>query len=115
MLSGELFKMMTGVDMVHVPYRGAGPALTDLLGGKVQVIFGIPSASIEYIRAGKLRRAGGDHSGALGGAAGHPDHGRVRAGLRGERIAGIGAPGTRPLRSSTSSTRRSMRVSPIQG
>ena len=38
-LSGELFKMMTGVDMVHVPYRGAGPALTDLLGGQVQVVF----------------------------------------------------------------------------
>ena len=54
-LSGELFKMMTGVDMVHVPYRGAAPALTDLLGGQVQVCFGTLLASIEYIRAGKLR------------------------------------------------------------
>jgi tripartite-type tricarboxylate transporter receptor subunit TctC len=54
-VSGELFKMMTGVDMTHVPYRGGGPALTDLLGGQVQVAFIGPVASIEYIRAGKLR------------------------------------------------------------
>src|SRR5260370_14476910 len=54
-VSGELFKMMTGVEMVHVPYRGAGPALTDLLGGQVQVYFTPMSAAIEYIRAGKLR------------------------------------------------------------
>jgi tripartite-type tricarboxylate transporter receptor subunit TctC len=52
---GELFKFMTGVEMVHVPYRGAGPALTDLLGGQVQVLFDTVSSSIEYIRAGKLR------------------------------------------------------------
>src|SRR5258708_6268666 len=54
-LSGELFKMMTGVNMLHVPYRGAGPALTDLLGGQVQVMFDNVSSSIEYIRTGKLR------------------------------------------------------------
>ena len=54
-VAGELFKMMTGVDMVHVPYRGAAPALTDLLGGQVQVMFDSMPASIEYIRAGKLR------------------------------------------------------------
>jgi tripartite-type tricarboxylate transporter receptor subunit TctC len=54
-LSGELFKVMTGVNMVHVPYRGTAPALTDLLGGQVQVMFASMSSSIEYIRAGKLR------------------------------------------------------------
>lgn len=53
-LGGELFKMMTGVDMVHVPYRGGAPALTDLIGGQVQVYFPGLAASIEYIRAGKL-------------------------------------------------------------
>jgi tripartite-type tricarboxylate transporter receptor subunit TctC len=54
-ISGELFKMMTAVSMVHVPYRSAGPALIDLLGGQVQVMFdGLPS-SIEHIRAGRLR------------------------------------------------------------
>jgi tripartite-type tricarboxylate transporter receptor subunit TctC len=54
-VSGELFKMMAGVNMVHVPYRGGGPALVDLLGGQVQVMFASMSSSIEYVRAGKLR------------------------------------------------------------
>ena len=54
-ISGELFKMMTGVNLVHVPYRGGGPALVDLLGGQVQVMFATMSSSIEYFRAGKLR------------------------------------------------------------
>jgi tripartite-type tricarboxylate transporter receptor subunit TctC len=52
---GELFKMMTGVDMLHVPYRGGGPALTDLLAGQVPVMFDTLATSIEHIRAGKLR------------------------------------------------------------
>jgi len=54
-LSGELFKMMTGLSFVHVPYRGAAPALTDLIGGQVQVMFGEMPPSIEFIKAGKLR------------------------------------------------------------
>jgi len=54
-MSGELFKMMTGVNMVHVPYRGSAPMLTDLLGGQVQVTFDNMPSSIEHIRAGKLR------------------------------------------------------------
>jgi tripartite-type tricarboxylate transporter receptor subunit TctC len=54
-MSGELFKMLTGVEMVHVPYRGTAPALTDLIGGQVQVIFSPMPASIEYIRTGALR------------------------------------------------------------
>jgi len=54
-LVGELFKMMAGVDFVHVPYRGAGPALADLLGGQVMISFAGIAGSIEYIRAGKLR------------------------------------------------------------
>ena len=54
-LAGELFKMMAGVDMVHVPYRGGAPAITDLLGGQVQVYFPTATGSIEYIRTGKLR------------------------------------------------------------
>jgi tripartite-type tricarboxylate transporter receptor subunit TctC len=78
-ITGELFKMMTGVDMVHVPYRGGAPALTDLLGGQVQVMFPGPAASIEYIRTGMLRAL------AVTSAA------RLEvlpngAGLRGERI-----------------------------
>jgi tripartite-type tricarboxylate transporter receptor subunit TctC len=54
-LSGEMFKMMAGVDMVHVPYRGGAPALTDLIGGQVQLMFDNVSSSIEHIRTGKLR------------------------------------------------------------
>ena len=54
-IAGELFKMMTGVNMVHVPYRGAAPALTDLLGNQAQVMFPSMPSSIQYIRAGKLR------------------------------------------------------------
>jgi tripartite-type tricarboxylate transporter receptor subunit TctC len=54
-LSGELFKLMTGANMVHVPYRGAAPALVDLIAGQVQVQFASTPETIEYIRAGKLR------------------------------------------------------------
>src|SRR5450759_87657 len=54
-MSGELFKMMTGVDLVHVPYRGGALALTDLIGGQVQVMFDNLPTSAEYIKAGKLR------------------------------------------------------------
>jgi tripartite-type tricarboxylate transporter receptor subunit TctC len=54
-LSGELFKMMTGIEMQHVPYRGNGPALTDLLGGQVQIMFDTMPAAIGYVRAGQLR------------------------------------------------------------
>jgi len=54
-LSGELFKAMAGVNMLHVPYRGTGPALTALLGGQVQVMFASMPGSVEYVKAGKLR------------------------------------------------------------
>jgi tripartite-type tricarboxylate transporter receptor subunit TctC len=51
----EMFRSVTGVDMLHVPYRGGGPALTDLLGGQVQAYFGTSASTIEYVRTGKLR------------------------------------------------------------
>jgi tripartite-type tricarboxylate transporter receptor subunit TctC len=54
-VNGELFKMMTGVDLVHVPYRGGAPALADLLAGQVQVMFDVLPESIGHVRAGKLR------------------------------------------------------------
>jgi tripartite-type tricarboxylate transporter receptor subunit TctC len=54
-LAGELFKMMAGVDLTHVPYRGDSPAMTDLIGGEVDVMFGIASLSLEYIRSGQVR------------------------------------------------------------
>ena len=81
---GELFKMMTGVDMLHVPYRGS--FLPDLLGGQVQVVFDPMSAVDRVYSSRQAARACGDHCDALGGAAGCPDRGRLRAGLRGERL-----------------------------
>jgi tripartite-type tricarboxylate transporter receptor subunit TctC len=57
-MSGELFKAMTGVDIVHVPYRGAGPAMADLLPGRVQLMFDNLPSSIEHIRSGRLRALG---------------------------------------------------------
>ncbi|MBP6768674.1 MAG: tripartite tricarboxylate transporter substrate binding protein [Reyranella sp.] len=57
-LAGELFKMMAGIDMVHIPYRGGGPAMTDLLSGQVQVSFGSVASSMQYVRGGQLRALG---------------------------------------------------------
>jgi tripartite-type tricarboxylate transporter receptor subunit TctC len=54
-MAGELFKMMAGVDLIHVPYRGQGPALTDLLGGDVQVLFATAPGTTDYVRDGRLR------------------------------------------------------------
>ena len=57
-VAGELFKMMASVDLVHVPYRSEALALPDLLGGQVQVLFGVMPASLGYVRAGRLRALG---------------------------------------------------------
>jgi tripartite-type tricarboxylate transporter receptor subunit TctC len=57
-MSGELFKLLAGVDLLHVPYRGAGPALIDLVGGQVQMMIDSIPSSIEYIKAGRLRALG---------------------------------------------------------
>jgi tripartite-type tricarboxylate transporter receptor subunit TctC len=54
-VAGELFKMMAGIDMLYVPYKSSAPALTDLLGGQVHVMFDVTTSSIEHTRAGKLR------------------------------------------------------------
>ena len=85
-LVGEFFKMMAGVDFIHVPYRGAGPALADLLGGQVLISFAGVAGSIEHVRSGKLRARRHD-CGAFAGAAGRPDRERICAWLRGRRLA----------------------------
>ncbi|MGD9769590.1 MAG: Bug family tripartite tricarboxylate transporter substrate binding protein, partial [Pseudolabrys sp.] len=55
LLAGELFKARSGVQMTHIPYRGTGPGITDLLGGRIQAMFVTPTLSLEYIKSGKLR------------------------------------------------------------
>ena len=111
-MSGELFKMMTGAHMLHVPYRGTAPAMTDLLGGQVQVMFLSPVGSIEYIRAGKLRALAvttAKRSEAL------PEIPTVDEFVPGyEASSGMASalPRTHPPRSSTSSTRRLTRLLP---
>ena len=84
-LAGELFKMMTGIDMFHVPYRGSAPALTDLISGQVQVMFDLTPSSIGYIRAGQLRPLAVTTATRSGGAPRAADHRRIRTGLRGQR------------------------------
>jgi tripartite-type tricarboxylate transporter receptor subunit TctC len=97
-VAGELFKMMAGVDMVHVPYRGAAPALTDLMSGQVQVMF--VASGIEYVRTGKVRPLAvttAKRSEAL------PDVAALSEFLPGYDVAawnGVGAPNNTPLRSS---------------
>jgi tripartite-type tricarboxylate transporter receptor subunit TctC len=95
-LSGELFKMMAGVNMVHVPYRGEALALTDLLGGQVQVMFATPTASIEYIRAGKLRSLAVTTATRLDALPNVPTVGDFLPGYEVIAWQGIGAPKNTP-------------------
>jgi tripartite-type tricarboxylate transporter receptor subunit TctC len=91
-VTGELFKMMAGVDMVHVPYRGAAPAITDLLSGQVQVLFISPLVSIEHIKAGTLRAlavASATRSETLPGI---PTMGEFLPGFEASQWYGVGAP-----------------------
>ena len=95
-LSGELFKMMAGVNMVHVPYRGEAPALTDMLGGQVQVMFATMPASIEYIRAGKLRPLAVTTATRLEALPDIPTVGDFVPGYEASAWQGIGAPKNTP-------------------
>jgi tripartite-type tricarboxylate transporter receptor subunit TctC len=95
-VAGELFKMMSDVDMVHVPYRGAGPALTDLLGGQVQVMIASTAASIVYIRSGKLHPLAVTTSSRLEVLPGTPTVGEFVPGYEASGWFGIGAPKNTP-------------------
>jgi tripartite-type tricarboxylate transporter receptor subunit TctC len=95
-LSGELFKMMAGISMVHVPYRGLAPAITDLLGGQVQVLFGALSSSIEYIRAGKLRALAVTTAARAEVLPDVPTMGEFLPGYEASQWYGIGAPKNTP-------------------
>jgi tripartite-type tricarboxylate transporter receptor subunit TctC len=91
-VSGELFKMMAGVDMVHVPYRGVAQAITDLIGGQVQVMFDTTAASIGYIRTGQLRPLGVTSVVRLQALLGVPAIAEFVPGYEASALNGIGAP-----------------------
>ena len=95
-ITAELFKMMAGVDMVHVPYRGVAPALTDLLGGQVQVVFANPAPSIEYIRAGKLRALAITTATRSEALPDIPTVGEFVPGYEASSLFGLGAPKNTP-------------------
>jgi tripartite-type tricarboxylate transporter receptor subunit TctC len=94
---GELFKAMAGVDIVHVPYRSGGPALTDLLGGQVQVYFAPAATSIEYIRTGKLRVLAVTTANRLEALPDIPAVGEFVPGYEASGWFGVGAPKSTPI------------------
>ena len=93
---GELFKMMTGVNMLHVPYRGNAPATTDLLGGQVQVLFGDVPSSIAYIRTGQLRALAVTPATRLEVLPDVPTVGEFVPGFEANAWNGLGAPKSTP-------------------
>ena len=95
-MAGELFKMMAGVTMVHVPYRGGGPALTDLIGGQVQAMFPGTIASVEYIKTGKLRALGVTTATRSEALPHLPTVGDFVSGYEASLLDGIGAPKNTP-------------------
>jgi tripartite-type tricarboxylate transporter receptor subunit TctC len=95
-VASELFKMMAGIDMIHVPYRGGAPAMTDLMGGQIQVVFNPVPESMEHIKAGKLRPlavTGATRSEALPDV---PTVGDFVPGFEASALQGIGAPKDTP-------------------
>jgi tripartite-type tricarboxylate transporter receptor subunit TctC len=95
-VSGELFKMMAGVNIVHVPYRGTAPALTDLISGQVQAIFDNIATSIEYIRAGKLRALAVTTAGRSELLPDVPTVGDFLPGYEASAVPGVGVPNKTP-------------------
>lgn len=93
---GELFKMMTGADITHVPYRGEGPALTDLIGGQVQVMFSLLPGAIEYIRAGTLRALAVTTAARVPQLPDLPTVGDFVPGYEASAFQGLGAPTSTP-------------------
>ena len=91
-MAGELFKMMTGISLVHVPYRGSPPALTDLLGGQVQVMFDLLASSIEPIRAGRLRALAVTTATRLEVLPDIPTVGEFVPGYEASAMGGVGVP-----------------------
>jgi tripartite-type tricarboxylate transporter receptor subunit TctC len=96
-MAGELFKMMAGIEMVHVPYRGAAPALTDLLAGQVQVMFDNLTSSVEHVRGGRLRGLAVTTAARSEALPDLPIVGDFVPGYEASGIYGIGVPKDTPL------------------
>ena len=96
-ITPELFKIMAGVNMLHVPYRGVAPALTDLLGGRVQVLFANPAQSMQYIKAGKLRALAITTATRSEALPDIPTVGEFVPGYEASSIFGLGAPRNTPV------------------
>jgi tripartite-type tricarboxylate transporter receptor subunit TctC len=95
-VSGELFKMLTNINMVHVPYRGTAAALTDLMGGQVHVMFDNVPSSFEYIKDGRLRALAVTTTSPWEGLPDVPTVGDFVPGFEASSIAGVGAPKNTP-------------------
>jgi tripartite-type tricarboxylate transporter receptor subunit TctC len=95
-VSGELFNMMAGVQMIHVPYRGGGAVVSDLLGGQVQVLFGTTSLTAEQVRAGKLRALAVTGATRWEGLPNIPTVGDFVSGYEASSLFGLGAPKQTP-------------------
>jgi tripartite-type tricarboxylate transporter receptor subunit TctC len=95
-VSGELFKLLTGVDMLHVPYRGSAPALTDLLGGRMQVMFADMPSAIGHIRSGTLRALAVTSAKRSEALPDIPTVGEYLPGFESNLFFGIGAPKDTP-------------------
>jgi tripartite-type tricarboxylate transporter receptor subunit TctC len=95
-LSGELFKMMAGLSLVHVPYRGQAPALTDLLGGQVQLDFSTMPPAIEYVKAGKLRALAVTSPARFEALPDVPAMAEYLPGYEASLLTGLGAPSNTP-------------------
>ena len=95
-MAGELFAMMTGIELTHVPYRGAGPALTDMLGGQVQVMFDNAASSTAHVRAGRLRALGVTTAQRVEVLPDVPSIGEFVAGYEASNVNGMGVPAKTP-------------------
>ena len=95
-MAGELFAMMTGIELTHVPYRGAGPALTDMLGGQVQVMFDNAASSTEHVRSGRLRALGVTTAKRVDVLPDVPSIGEFVSGYEASNVNGVGIPAKTP-------------------
>jgi tripartite-type tricarboxylate transporter receptor subunit TctC len=95
-LAGELFQMMTGVKLIHVPYRGNAPALTDLIAGQVQLVFPSSASAIEYVKTGKVRGLAVTGTTRLDGLPDLPAVADTVPGYEASSLYGIGVPRNTP-------------------